>query len=117
MSSPLPPAVGRAISSTSLLVGSGRQPALAITFGEPPLIPDRRIAGVADLLLFHHALGLTTGCVSFADRLRADGHVVHVPDLYEGRTFTDLAVGVTYAEEIGFDTIVERGRGAAEALP
>jgi dienelactone hydrolase len=72
---------------------------------------------VAELLLFHHALGLTAGCLSFADRLRADGHVVHVPDLYEGRTFTELADGVAHAEEVGFETIVQRGRLAAEVLP
>jgi dienelactone hydrolase len=72
---------------------------------------------MAELLLFHHALGLTAGCLSFADRLRADGHVVHVPDLYEGRTFTELADGVAHAEEVGFETIVQRGRLAAEVLP
>ena len=72
---------------------------------------------MAEVLLFHHALGLTAGCVSFADRLRAAGHVVHTPDLYEGRTFTDLDEGVAHAAEIGFPTVVERGRLAAEALP
>jgi dienelactone hydrolase len=46
---------------------------------------------MAEVLLFHHAQGLTAGCLSFADDLRAAGHVVHVPDLYEGRTFTRLA--------------------------
>ena len=72
---------------------------------------------MADLLLFHHAHGLTAGCLSFADELRAAGHVVHVPDLYEGRIFAALADGVTYAEQVGFDTIIERGRLAAEGLP
>lgn len=68
------------------------------------------------MLLFHHALGLTAGCVAFADRLRAAGHVVHTPDLFEGRTFASLPDGVGYAEQIGFDTIVERGRRASEGL-
>jgi dienelactone hydrolase len=72
---------------------------------------------VAEVLLFHHALGLTPGCLSFADDLHAAGHVVHAPDLYEGRIFTDLDEGVGYAKEVGFDTIVERGRLAAESLP
>jgi dienelactone hydrolase len=72
---------------------------------------------VAEVLLFHHALGLTPGCVAFADALRAAGHVVHTPDLYEGRTFTSVVAGIRHAEEIGFGTIVERGRRAAEALP
>jgi dienelactone hydrolase len=72
---------------------------------------------VAELLLFHHAQGLTAGCLAFADALRAAGHVVHAPDLYEGRTFATLADGVGHAEEVGFDTIIERGRLAAEPLP
>jgi dienelactone hydrolase len=41
---------------------------------------------MAELLLFHHAQGLTAGCLSFADELRAAGHVVHAPDLYDGET-------------------------------
>jgi dienelactone hydrolase len=72
---------------------------------------------VAELLLFHHAHGLTAGCLSFADELRAAGHVVHAPDLYDGKTFADLDDGVGYAREVGFDTIGERGRLAAEGLP
>jgi dienelactone hydrolase len=72
---------------------------------------------MAELLLFHHAQGLTAGCLSFADRLRAAGHVVHAPDLYDGKTFTELAEGVGYAQQVGFDTIFERGRLAADSLP
>jgi len=72
---------------------------------------------MTELLLFHHAQGLTAGCVSFADELRAAGHVVHAPDLYDGKTFTELADGVGYAEQVGFDTIIERGRLAADGLP
>src|ERR671937_1576262 len=72
---------------------------------------------MAELLLFHHAQGLTAGCLAFADELRAAGHVVHAPDLYDGKTFTDRDEGMAYAREVGFDTIVERGRLAAESLP
>jgi dienelactone hydrolase len=72
---------------------------------------------MAELLVFHHAHGLTLGCRSFADDLRAAGHVVHVPDLYEGWIFTELADGLGYAEQVGFDTITERGRLAADGLP
>ena len=72
---------------------------------------------MAEVLLFHHAQGLTAGCLSFADELRAAGHVVHAPDLYDGKTFADLDDGVGYAREVGFDTIGERGRLAAESLP
>lgn len=72
---------------------------------------------VAEVLLFHHAQGLTAGCLSFADEFRAAGHVVHTPDLYDGKTFTELADGVGHAKQIGFDIIVERGRLAADGLP
>jgi dienelactone hydrolase len=72
---------------------------------------------VAEVLLFHHAQGLTPGCVSLADELRAGGHVVHTPDLYEGRMFAELADGMGYVKQIGFGTIMERGRLAAESLP
>ena len=72
---------------------------------------------MAELLLFHHAQGLTTGCLAFADEFRAARHVVHTPDLYDGKTFADLADGVAHAQQVGFDTIMERGRRAAERLP
>jgi len=75
------------------------------------------VLDVPEVLLFHHAHGLTRGCLAFADRLRAAGHVVHTPDLYDGKLFTDLSEGVRYAEEVGFDTIIERGRLAANSLP
>ena len=72
---------------------------------------------MAEVLVFHHALGPTAGLLSFAERMRAAGHAVHAPDLYEGKTFGSLTDGVGYAEEVGFDTIIERGRRAAEGLP
>jgi dienelactone hydrolase/uncharacterized damage-inducible protein DinB len=72
---------------------------------------------VTDVVLFHHAQGLTDGVREFADRLRQAGHQVTVPDLYEGKTFATLADGIAHAEQVGFDTIIERGRAAAENLP
>ncbi|MFI0151308.1 dienelactone hydrolase family protein [Streptomyces lydicus] len=72
---------------------------------------------MAEILLFHHAHGLTSGVRAFAGALEAAGHTVHVPDLYEGRVFEDLQDGVAYAQEVGFDAITARGRAAAENLP
>jgi len=72
---------------------------------------------MAELLLFHHAHGLTAGVQAFADELRAAGHVVHTPDLYDGQTFDDLEDGIGYAREVGFGTMLERGVGAADGLP
>ncbi len=71
---------------------------------------------MSDVVFFHHALGLTTGCRSLAERFEATGRRVHTPDLYDGRTFSELSAGVAYAEGIGFDHIAERGRAAAEEL-
>jgi dienelactone hydrolase len=72
---------------------------------------------MAEILLFHHALGLTPGVTEFADQLREAGHTVHTPDLYEGHTFRTVEDGVGYARETGFGTILERGVGAADELP
>ena len=72
---------------------------------------------MTEILLFHHAQGQTRGFLAFTDELRAAGHVVHAPDLYDGKTFTDLDEGVGYAKEVGFGTIGERGRLAADGLP
>lgn len=71
---------------------------------------------MAEVLLFHHAQGLTPGCLALADRLRDAGHDVHTPDLYDGRTFAALDEGVAHAEAVGFETILDRGRAAAERL-
>jgi dienelactone hydrolase len=72
---------------------------------------------VAEVLLFHHAQGQTPGFVAFGDELRAAGHTVHTPDLYEGKTFDSLDEGVKHAREIGFGTISERAEEAAAGLP
>jgi dienelactone hydrolase/uncharacterized damage-inducible protein DinB len=72
---------------------------------------------MSDVILFHHAQGLTEGVRQFAEDLRAAGHRVTVPDLYAGQSFPTVAEGVAHAQEIGFDTILERGRQAVEGLP
>jgi dienelactone hydrolase len=72
---------------------------------------------MAEVVLFHHAHGLTDGVDGFADALRAAGHTVTVPDLYEGATFDTVDEGVAHAESIGFDAIMERGVAAATASP
>ena len=72
---------------------------------------------MAEVLLFHHAQGLTSGVLAFADELRGAGHTVHTPDLFDGRTFETLDEGLGYAKEIGFGEVFERGVQAAEALP
>ena len=72
---------------------------------------------MAEVLLLHHAQGLTPGVLAFADELRRAGHTVHTPDLLDGRTFDTVEEGVGYAKEVGFGEVLERGVRAAEALP
>lgn len=68
-------------------------------------------------MMFHHALGLTSGIQSFADQLRAAGHLVHTPDLFEGRLFHSIEDGLAHIQEVGFETMMERGVRMADALP
>jgi dienelactone hydrolase len=72
---------------------------------------------MAEVLLFHHAHGLTTGVLAFADELRRAGHVTHVPDTYDGRVFDSLDEGLAFARETGFEEVMQRGVRAAEGLP
>jgi dienelactone hydrolase len=72
---------------------------------------------MAEIALFHHALGLTPGVVTFADELRRAGHTVHTPDLFEGRTFGSIETGMAYAGQIGFPgEVIERGTRAVDGL-
>lgn len=71
---------------------------------------------MTDVVVFHHAQGLTAGIREFAQRLTAAGHIVTVPDLYDGHTFDSVADGVAFARQIGFDTVTERGKDAAAQL-
>ena len=72
---------------------------------------------MAEVVLFHHAQGLTPGVTAFADELRRAGHTVHVPDMFEGRTFGTLEEGMSHVEELGFDQVTERGVRSVDGLP
>ena len=71
---------------------------------------------MAEVLLFHHAQGLTPGVIAFADELRKAGHTVHTPDLFDGRSFETLDEGIAYAKQVGFDTLLDKGVRAADGL-
>jgi dienelactone hydrolase len=72
---------------------------------------------MAEVLLFHHAMGLTAGVHSFADQLRAAGHLVHTPDLFDGQLFQSIEDGLAHIQKVGFDAMRERGVRMADALP
>lgn len=71
---------------------------------------------MAEVVLFHHALGLSQGVIALAEDLRAAGHLVHTPDLFAGPTFVTLDQGVQHAQEVGFGEIVQRGARAVDGL-
>ncbi|CCE11938.1 GlyA protein [Bradyrhizobium sp. STM 3843] len=71
---------------------------------------------MAQVLLFHHAQGLTLGVRAFADQLRAVGHTVHTPDLFDGRTFSSIDEGLNYIGQIRIEDICERGVRVADGL-
>ena len=66
------------------------------------------VADMAQILLFHHAGGLTPGVTAFAQTLRDAGHSVETPDLFDGRTFDDVHDGVAHAQSIGEDVMAAR---------
>lgn len=72
---------------------------------------------MAEVLLFHHALGLTPGVIAFADTLRKAGYIVHTPDLFDGRTFDTVEKGMGFVRELGFAEILKRGESAVDGLP
>ncbi len=73
------------------------------------------------VVLFHSALGARPAVHTAADRLRAAGHEVTVPDLYGGRTFSGgeagYDAGTGLAREIGWQALLDGARDAVDGLP
>ncbi|MDI6910343.1 dienelactone hydrolase family protein [Nocardioides sp.] len=72
---------------------------------------------MAEIVLFHHVQGLTDGVRAFADDLRAGGHTVHTPDLFEGQVTTSIEDGMALRGDIGGDVLDERADRAVADLP
>ncbi|NDL57181.1 dienelactone hydrolase family protein [Phytoactinopolyspora mesophila] len=72
---------------------------------------------MAEIVLFHHVQGLTDGVRAFADQLRAGGHVVHAPDLFDGERPATIDDGVALVESIGRQLLRERADGVLDELP
>jgi dienelactone hydrolase len=70
-----------------------------------------------EIVLFHSTLGLRPAVLDFADRLRAAGHTVHTPDLFEGALFDSLEEGMRRRDEIGMETLMGRAQEAIANLP
>lgn len=69
--------------------------------------------GPMNIMLFHSTYGLRPAVHAAADRLRAAGHEVQVPDLFEGRTFDTVEEGLAFKEEVGKDELLRRAVLAA----
>ncbi|MEU0695081.1 dienelactone hydrolase family protein [Streptomyces niveus] len=64
--------------------------------------------GRMDVVLFHSVYGLRPAVHAGAERLRAAGHHVHVPDLFEGQTAGTAEEGRALKDKIGSDELLRR---------
>jgi dienelactone hydrolase len=71
---------------------------------------------MTQVVLFHSALGLRPGVLALAERLRAAGHDVRTPDLFDGATFDNLVDGTRRRDELGIPELIERARVAFSDL-
>lgn len=63
---------------------------------------------MAEVVVFHSALGLRPAVVDWAERLRGAGHTVHTPDFFDGEVFDDFAAGATKRDAIGVPELMRR---------
>ena len=72
---------------------------------------------MAEVVLFHHVQGLTDGVRAFAEELRAGGHTVHTPDLFDGERPATIDDGIALAQGIEDEVLGERIGRAMAGLP
>lgn len=72
---------------------------------------------MSTIVLFHSALGLRPAVHRFAETLRAAGHEVHTPDLFDGEVFDDLEAGVAKRDALGIPTLSARAAESVADLP
>ncbi|MER8043298.1 dienelactone hydrolase family protein [Streptomyces sp. NPDC094032] len=66
-----------------------------------------------DIMLFHSVYGMRPAVEAAAERLRAAGHQVWTPDLFEGRTAGTVEEGMALRDGIGKDELLRRAVLAA----
>lgn len=66
-----------------------------------------------DIMLFHSVYGKRPAVEAAAERLRAAGHQVWVPDLFDGWTTDSVEVAMAKKDEIGSDELLKRAVMAA----
>src|SRR6201992_1945366 len=72
---------------------------------------------MAEVVLFHHVLGLTDGVRAFAGELGKGGHTVHTPDLFDGERPATIDDGVALVQRIGDEELDRRTSAARAGLP
>ena len=72
---------------------------------------------MAEVVLFHHVQGLTDGVRAFAEELRAGGHTVHTPDLFDGARPASVDDGLAHIRSVGDQPLRERADRAVAGLP
>ncbi len=69
------------------------------------------------IALFPSVLGVRPGIHAAADLIRSHGHVVHIVDIAEGRTFDDYDDAIALRRSTGDDTLTQRALSACADLP
>lgn len=71
---------------------------------------------MAQIILFHHARGLTEGVHALAEQIeQASGFHVHTPDLFGGAVLPTEEEGLAHLQQIGQDEVMTRAmRACAE---
>jgi dienelactone hydrolase len=72
---------------------------------------------MAEVVLIHHVQGLTEGVRAFAEQLRAGGHTVHTPDLFDGERPATVDDGIAHVKSVGDELLQERAERAVADLP
>jgi dienelactone hydrolase len=72
---------------------------------------------MAEVVLIHHVQGLTEGVRAFAEQLRAGGHIVHTPDLFDGERPASVDDGIAHVKSVGDELLQERADQAVADLP
>jgi dienelactone hydrolase len=70
-----------------------------------------------EIVLFHSALGLRPSILDWAAFLRAAGHRVHAPDVFDGEVFSTVQEGLRKRDALGIPEIIKRTRAVIAPLP
>jgi dienelactone hydrolase len=72
---------------------------------------------MVEVVLFHHVQGLTDGVLAIAEQLRAGGHTVHTPDLFDGERPASIEDGLALQQRIGDEALQARAGAIVADLP